>query len=211
VPPRGAGRGLPAAASAPRCGFLNGGLKFEHQANGRKHVDEGIQAELVDLSVDRPLDVATAVGAGSRGRPPQRMGKVDNNMPHDGLASVSPSPATAAAPNEAIVIVDNNGMITSWNLAAEKLFGYPADAVVGQSLALIIPPKHRLRHETGFHKAMAAACLANGGRPARVTGTTAGGRLVPMTMTLSLWGLSTQGASGVVAVLRRAGYSASFV
>jgi hypothetical protein len=30
-------------------------------------------------------------------------------------------------------------------------------------------------------------------------------------MTLGLWGLSTQGASGVVAVLRRVGYSASFV
>jgi PAS domain S-box-containing protein len=142
------------------------------------------------------------------------MEKVDNNAPHGGLASGSASRVsrcTPAAPDDAIVIVDNNGMITSWNPAAEKLFGYPADAAVGQSLALIIPPKHRLRHETGFHKAMGAACLANGGRPARVTGTTADGRLVPLTMTLGLWGLSTQGASGVVAVLRRAGYSASFV
>jgi PAS domain S-box-containing protein len=142
------------------------------------------------------------------------MAKVDNNAPYGGLASGSASRAsqcTPAAPDDAIVIVDNSGMITSWNPAAEKLFGYPAAAAVGQSLALIIPPKHRLRHVTGFHKAMNAACLANGGRPARVTGTTADGRLVPLTMTLGLWGLSTQGASGVVAVLRRAGYSASFV
>ena len=139
---------------------------------------------------------------------------MDNNAPEGGLAPVSSSRVpqrTAAAPDDAIVIVDNNGMITSWNPAAEKLFGYPAAAAIGQSLALIIPPKHRLRHVTGFHKAMDATRLAGGGRPARVTATTADGRLVPLTMTLGLWGLTTQGASGVVAVMRRAGYSASFV
>jgi PAS domain S-box-containing protein len=142
------------------------------------------------------------------------MAKVDNNAPDGGLASGTGSPVsrcTPAAPDDAIVVVDTNGMITSWNHAAEKLFGYPADAAVGQSLALIIPAKHLLRHVTGFHKAMDAARLANGGRPARVTATTVDGRLVPLTMTLGLCGLSTQGASGVVAVLRRAGYAASFV
>jgi PAS domain S-box-containing protein len=116
-----------------------------------------------------------------------------------------------ASPDDAIVIVDNSGMITSWNPAAEKLLGYSAAAAIGQSLALIIPPKHRLRHLSGFHKAMDATRLANDGRPTRVTATSADGRLVPLTMTLDLWGLTTQGASGVVAVLRRAGYSASFV
>jgi PAS domain S-box-containing protein len=142
------------------------------------------------------------------------MAKVDNNAPHGGLASGNSSRVslhTQVTNDDAIVIVDNYGMITSWNPAAEKLFGYPADAAVGQSLALIIPPKHLLRHKTAFHKAMDAVCLANGGRQARVTATTADGRLVPLTMTLDLWGLSRQGASGVVAVLRRAGYSASFV
>src|ERR1700739_297790 len=142
------------------------------------------------------------------------MAKVDNNDLHGGLSSGGASRVsrcTPAGPDDAIVIVDNNGMITPWNPAVEKLLGYPADAAVGQSLAMIIPPKHLLRHVTGFHKAMGAARLANGGRPARVTATTADGRLVPVTMTLGLWGLSTHGVLGVVAVLRRAGYSASLV
>ena len=138
------------------------------------------------------------------------MAKVGNNAPHGGLASRVPR-GTPAGPDDAIVAVDNYGTITSWNPGAEKLFGYPAVAAVGQSLALIIPPKHLLRHKAGFHRAMDAACLANGGRPARVTAATADGSLVPLTMTLGLWGLSSEGASGVVAVLRRAGYSASFV
>jgi PAS domain S-box-containing protein len=142
------------------------------------------------------------------------MVKVDYDAAHGGPASGAASRVsrcTPAAPDDAVVIVDDNGMITSWNSAAEKLFGYPADAAIGKSLALIIPPKHQLRHAAGFHKAIGAARLANGGRPARVTATTADGRLVPVTMRLGLWGLSTHGALGVVAVLRRAGYSASFV
>lgn len=132
---------------------------------------------------------------------------MDNDALHGALVPGSGPPVPRCSPDDAIVLVDNGGMITSWNPAAEKLFGYPADVVVGQSLALIIPPKHLLRHTSGFHKAMDAARLVNGGRPTRVTGTAADGRLVPLTMTLSLWGLSTRGALGVVAVLRRAGYS----
>ncbi len=116
-----------------------------------------------------------------------------------------------AAADDAIVTVDNGGMITSWNPAAEKLFGYRADTAIGQSLALIIPAKHLPRHVVGFHKAMNSACLTNGGRPARVMATTADGRIVPLTMTLGLLGRSAQRAMGVVAVLRRVGYPASFI
>lgn len=138
---------------------------------------------------------------------------MDNDALDGGLAS-GRSRLSFCSPDDAIVVVDNGGVITAWNPAAEKLFGYPADAAVGQPLTLIIPPKHLLRHINGFHKAMDAARLVNGGRPTRVTGTSADGRLVPLTMTLSLsnpstslWDPSRRGALRVMAVLRRAGYS----
>lgn len=48
--------------------------------------------------------------------------------------------------DDAIVSKDLNGRIMTWNTAAERLFGYREDEVVGQSITLIIPPD-RLNEE----------------------------------------------------------------
>jgi PAS domain S-box-containing protein len=60
----------------------------------------------------------------------------------------------AAQAPDGIVIVDGEGLIRYWNRGAERIFGFSAADVDGHSLDVIIPERHRKRHQEGFDEAM---------------------------------------------------------
>jgi diguanylate cyclase (GGDEF)-like protein/PAS domain S-box-containing protein len=58
----------------------------------------------------------------------------------DGADALAWARALDLSAGTAIITVDGHGLITAWNLGAERLFGYRADEVMGRSVTIMEPP-----------------------------------------------------------------------
>ena len=54
---------------------------------------------------------------------------------------------------DAIITVDQQGMIIFWNPQAEQMFGHPANEMIGKPVATIMPERFREKHKKGLSQA----------------------------------------------------------
>jgi PAS domain S-box-containing protein len=89
--------------------------------------------------------------------------------------------AIVESANDAIIGTTVNGTVTNWNKAAEEIYGYRADEMIGRSIAVVVPPDHFEEHRHLNER------VTRGEKIVRLETLAArkDGRLIPISLTLS--------------------------
>ncbi|AUN93780.1 PAS domain-containing protein [Pseudazoarcus pumilus] len=103
---------------------------------------------------------------------------------------------------DAIVVSDVDGVITYWNAAATRIFGFAQDDAIGASLDIIIPERLRARHWEGYHKTMATGQTRYGTDVLRVPALNASGETLSIAFTVSLLSDREGRPQAIVAIIR---------
>jgi PAS domain S-box-containing protein len=87
--------------------------------------------------------------------------------------------------HDAFVSIDSTGVVLEWNPAAEALFGYARQEVVGADIAgLIVPDSHRALHAAGLARVRATGESRLSGHRLELPAMDRSGRAFPIELTL---------------------------
>jgi PAS domain S-box-containing protein len=88
---------------------------------------------------------------------------------------------------DAIVTADASGLITTWNPAAGRMFGYAASDVIGKSLAALVPERFRSAHNEGLARVVATGETRIIGQTVEVFGLHSDGHEFPIELSIATW------------------------
>lgn len=104
--------------------------------------------------------------------------------------------------SDAVIASDADGVITLWNPAASRIFGFTEVEALGQSLDLIIPEPQRKRHWDGYHKTMQTGQTRYATDVLRVPAIHKQGHRLSIAFTVALLYSVEKTVTGIVAVVR---------
>lgn len=106
------------------------------------------------------------------------------------------------AAGDAIIAAGADGKIVFWNPAATRIFGFPAEEALGQSLDLIIPERFRARHWQGYRQVMSTGTSKYQADVLRVPAQHKDGRALSIAFTVSLLASGAGGERMIAAIVR---------
>ncbi|HTJ02218.1 MAG TPA: PAS domain-containing protein [Methylovirgula sp.] len=110
--------------------------------------------------------------------------------------------ALISAAGDSIIACDAQGLITLWNPASERIFGFTEAEVLGQSLDIIIPERQRQRHWDGYHNTMHTGVTRYATDTLRVPALHKDGHTISIAFTVALLPPSADGSRTIIAVIR---------
>jgi PAS domain S-box-containing protein len=110
--------------------------------------------------------------------------------------------ALVQAAGDAVVMSDAKGVITVWNPAAERIFGFAEHEAMGKSLDIIVPDRHRKRHWDAWAKTMETGVTRYGHELLRVPALHKDGRTLSVAFSIGLLFDAGQAVTGVLAIMR---------
>lgn len=88
---------------------------------------------------------------------------------------------------DAIIVIDEEGFVQSFNGAAERAFGYAAAEIVGQSVRKLMPEPHRSRHDGYLARYRQSGEARIIGRGREVDARRKNGEIFPVELAIAEW------------------------
>jgi PAS domain S-box-containing protein len=101
-----------------------------------------------------------------------------------------------------IIFADEGGIIRLWNAGAEAMFGYTAAEAIGHSMEIIIPEKHRARHDEGYTRVMQTGITKYGRDALAVPALRKDGARISIEFTIVLVRSAEGGMMGAAAIVQ---------
>src|SRR5215203_4039066 len=126
-------------------------LRERHRAGLRRYLETG-EGAVIDRRVELPgmrsdgslVSVELTVTRIRSTEPPVFTGFVRDLSDRAEAERVSQHLAEVVrGTQDAVITKDLQGVVTSWNEAAERLYGYSAEEAVGRHISFLVPPDHK--------------------------------------------------------------------
>ena len=86
---------------------------------------------------------------------------------------------------DAIITINEQGIIQSYNSSAEKVFGYSPDEAIGQNVCLLMPSPYREQHDAYLARYLAGTTSSIFGKSRELLGQRKDGSTFPMELSIS--------------------------